>query len=135
MVSEKKVSPEQRRQMIAEAAYFRAEKRGFGVDPLADWIEGEIDVDERVREIENAQPAATERMAALKKKLRRGAAGARVEWRGDVEKLGELRDALSEKVKDLRTQGEQAGQTARQHAEKIWNEISDTMRRVAARAP
>jgi hypothetical protein len=143
MVSEKKVSEEQRRQMVAEAAYFRAEKRGFGVDPVADWIEAEVEVAERVREIENAQllerlenglAAATERVAALKKKLRRAASGARVEWRGDVEKLGELRDALSEKVKDLRTQGEHAGQTARQHAEKIWNEISDTMRRVTTRA-
>ncbi len=40
------VSPEERRRMIAEAAYFRAERRGFAVGgELDDWIlaEGEID--------------------------------------------------------------------------------------------
>ena len=32
-------SPEERRRMIAEAAYFRAEKRGFvDGDPSADWM-------------------------------------------------------------------------------------------------
>ena len=37
-----KVNEDQRRQMIAEAAYFRAERRGFsGGDPATDWIEAE----------------------------------------------------------------------------------------------
>ena len=142
MTIESKITREQRRRMIAEAAYFRAQKRGFGVDPVADWIEAEAEVNERVREIEaahllerleNGLEAAAERVAALKKKLRRTAAGARVEWRDDVERLGELRDALRSKVKDLRTQGERAGERARQQAEKIWDEINDTMRRVAER--
>jgi hypothetical protein len=40
------VSPEQRYQMIAEAAYFRAEKRGFiGGDSGQDWIEAEAEID------------------------------------------------------------------------------------------
>ena len=40
------VTQEQRRQMIAEAAYYRAEKRGFtGADPMADWLEAEAEVD------------------------------------------------------------------------------------------
>jgi hypothetical protein len=142
MVVDKKVSEEQRRQMIAEAAYFRAERRGFGVDPMADWIEAEREVSERMREIENAQllerfenglVAASERVAALKKRLRRAASGARAEWHGDVEKLGELRDALRATVKELRAQGEHAGQRARQQAEKIWDEMSATMQRVSTR--
>ena len=50
-----KVNEDQRRQMIAEAAYFRAERRGFsGGDPAMDWIEAEAEVDARVREIEGA---------------------------------------------------------------------------------
>jgi chromosome segregation ATPase len=138
-----KLSDAQRRQMIAEAAYFRAEKRGFGVDPVADWIEAEVEVDARVREIENAHliehledgvAAATQRVAALKKRLGRAAADVRTEWSADVEKLGKLRDALREKVRDLRTEGEQARQKAQQQAERIWDEISDTMRRVTTRA-
>ena len=41
------VSPEQRRQMIEETAYFRAERRGFtGGDPVNDWLLSESEVDE-----------------------------------------------------------------------------------------
>lgn len=42
----KAVSPEQRYMMIAEAAYFRAEKRGFtGTDAWHDWYEAEREID------------------------------------------------------------------------------------------
>ncbi len=35
-----------RREMIATAAYFRAERRGFqGGDPAEDWLQAEADVD------------------------------------------------------------------------------------------
>jgi hypothetical protein len=44
--SNKKFSPEQRTQMIAEAAYFYAEKRGFfGGDPMDDWLTAETEID------------------------------------------------------------------------------------------
>lgn len=40
------ISVEQRRQQIAEAAYFRAVSRGFeGGDPVADWLDAEREVD------------------------------------------------------------------------------------------
>lgn len=40
------ISPEERFQMISEAAYFRAEQRGFLVgDDLADWLAAEAEVD------------------------------------------------------------------------------------------
>ena len=40
------VSTEERFQMISEAAYFRAEQRGFMAgDDLADWLAAESDVD------------------------------------------------------------------------------------------
>lgn len=36
----------QRQKMIEEAAYFRAEKRGFkDGDPALDWLEAEVEVD------------------------------------------------------------------------------------------
>lgn len=39
-------SAERRQEMIAEAAYFRAQQRGFnGGDPVADWIAAEAEVD------------------------------------------------------------------------------------------
>lgn len=40
-----------RHEMIAAAAYFRAEQRGFvGGDSLDDWLAAEAEVDERLRQ-------------------------------------------------------------------------------------
>lgn len=40
------INPEARYRMIAEAAYLRAEQRGFnGGDPLDDWLTAEREVD------------------------------------------------------------------------------------------
>lgn len=40
-------TPEQREQMIAEAAYYLAEQRGFaGGDALEDWLQAEVAVDQ-----------------------------------------------------------------------------------------
>ena len=37
--------------MIAQAAYYRAERRGFGDSvPLADWLEAETEIDRRLTE-------------------------------------------------------------------------------------
>ena len=42
----KSISAEERYRLIAEAAYYRAEKRGFqGGDPAQDWIQAEKEVD------------------------------------------------------------------------------------------
>jgi hypothetical protein len=44
------ISPEQRRHMIRDAAYFRAERRGFSHgDPVQDWVEAELEVDRLLR--------------------------------------------------------------------------------------
>ena len=43
------VTPQQRWNMIAEAAYYRAEKRDFvGGDPAQDWLAAEAEIDERL---------------------------------------------------------------------------------------
>ena len=40
------IASEQREQMIAVAAYYRAERRGFqGGDPRQDWLEAEAEID------------------------------------------------------------------------------------------
>ncbi len=40
------LTDDQRRRMIAEAAYYRAERRGFiGGSPEQDWIEAEAEID------------------------------------------------------------------------------------------
>jgi hypothetical protein len=39
------ISPEQRRRMVAEAAYYKAQRRGFRGDPVRDWTEAEAEID------------------------------------------------------------------------------------------
>lgn len=39
------VIPSERHAMIAEAAYYRAEQRGFTGDPHIDWLEAEAEID------------------------------------------------------------------------------------------
>lgn len=40
------VTPEERWRMVAEAAYLRAEKRGFsGGNPTDDWLAAEVEID------------------------------------------------------------------------------------------
>ena len=44
------MSPDERMRMIAEAAYLRAERRGFnGGNELDDWLEAEAEIDARLR--------------------------------------------------------------------------------------
>lgn len=43
------ITAEERHQMIAEAAYYLAEKRGFeGGDPQADWLEAESAIEAQI---------------------------------------------------------------------------------------
>lgn len=45
------ISPEQRRAMIAQAAYYRAERRGFAPGgELQDWLEAEAEIDRSLGE-------------------------------------------------------------------------------------
>src|SRR3569832_2494927 len=51
------VSAEEREKMIAQAAYLRAEQRGFmGGDPVADWLEAEAEIDSRLSQSSHYHP-------------------------------------------------------------------------------
>lgn len=51
------VTPEQRYQMICDAAYFRAERRGFiGGSAEQDWIDAEMEVDQLLCAVRAPQP-------------------------------------------------------------------------------
>jgi hypothetical protein len=66
---------EKKRRMIAEAAYFRAQQRGFAnSDPVQDWLAAEAEIDEhlerlREREMQNQELAAYEKMRRQMKKI------------------------------------------------------------------
>jgi hypothetical protein len=49
MPTQQKPTSGQRQQMIAEAAYLKAERRGFdGGDAVRDWCEAEAEIDARL---------------------------------------------------------------------------------------
>ena len=144
MATEYKTSSGQRRQMIAEAAYFRAERRAFDSgDPIEDWTAAEAEVDARLRwleaehlvgRLEEGLATASKKLAALKKKVSNMTVEARSEWSEDLEKLAKLRDTLQKKLPELREHGEEVGQKARQQAEKLWEEMTQIIHRVGAKA-
>ncbi|MHB8453885.1 MAG: DUF2934 domain-containing protein [Acidiferrobacterales bacterium] len=46
------ISAEERHQLIAETAYYRAERRGFAAgDPVADWLAAEAEVEGRLNRV------------------------------------------------------------------------------------
>ena len=52
------VTPDERHRMIAEAAYHRAEERGFADgDPLQDWLEAEAQIEIQLRNRGTSRPA------------------------------------------------------------------------------
>jgi DNA repair exonuclease SbcCD ATPase subunit len=132
-----------REHRIAEAAYFRAERRGFvGGDPVADWIDAEHEIDAELRrqehgrllaELESRLEAASKKLGALKKKATNVTAEARKEIEQDVQKLARLRDTFEKRIEEIRAQSVEAGHRAKEHAEALWAEISAVVDRVARR--
>ena len=59
-LAEAEITPEEREEMIAEAAYYRALARGFeGDEHLRDWYEAEKIVDERLHKATTKQADIT----------------------------------------------------------------------------
>jgi hypothetical protein len=143
MPKTEKVDSGLRRRMIAEAAYFRAQKRNFkGGDPVTDWIEAEREIeagsgspDDRhiLDRIEEQVATAGKKLKALKRKVSSMKVDARKEWKQDVEKLAELRDSLEKRLEEVRDRGEHASRKAQKQAEKIWDEISEIVQRTTSR--
>jgi hypothetical protein len=129
--------------MIAEAAYFRAERRGFnGGDTVRDWCEAEAEIDAQLRKradgelverVEEALDAAAKRLASARRKLARLSSDARGEWERDLDKLAALRDALKPKLTELKEQGERAGRKVREQTEKIGADLAELVRRLEAK--
>ncbi|MDN5849198.1 MAG: DUF2934 domain-containing protein [Nitrococcus sp.] len=133
-MSVSKLSVEERHKMIAEAAYFRAQGRGFdGRDAVADWIEAESEINARLRQIEHNAlldrlrerlAAAAENLRTLRGKVSRKKAEARAEWQKDLEKLAQSRAVLEHKLDELGARGQQASRKLREQAEEIAAELS-----------
>jgi predicted nucleic acid-binding Zn-ribbon protein len=137
------INEARRRQMVADTAYFLAERRGFeGGDPAADWLEAEAEVDARLREghreswlgnLDERLAEANERFEALMTRLGGLTGEARDEWAEDLEQLKKLRRKLRKRIKDLHDQGEHLSEKARHQAKKVSDEIFEAIERARAR--
>jgi Protein of unknown function (DUF2934) len=130
-----------RERMIAEAAYFRAERRRFqGGDPVDDWLSAEAEIDQRLRGgLGHAMPggdrgAFEERLAtelrqfeATLHSFRQAARKARGTARSEKEKLlatlGELEERAHQRLGEIHQSGEAAWHDLRTGADKAWHEL------------
>jgi len=136
------ISEELRRQMIEEAAYFRAQHRGFSDgDAVTDWLEAEEEIDTKLRNdnggvgggLEERLAATNDRLRALRKKLAGMTVSARREWEDDIEKLARHRDRLRKRINEAREKSGQAAEKAKIKADELWEEISSHMERLSRR--
>jgi uncharacterized protein YfcZ (UPF0381/DUF406 family) len=132
--------------MIAEAAYFRAERRGFqGGDPLDDWLQAEAEVDrtaaggeEPAREKLADQLAAQlheydGELARLTAKARNVSAAVRAELDRELERLIPLRASAEQALGELRQRAGQATDDVRALGHKVRTELADSLDRLAKR--
>ncbi|WP_157662670.1 DUF2934 domain-containing protein [Sulfuriferula sp. AH1] len=139
--------------MIAKAAYFRAEKRGFvSGDTAQDWLEAEAEIDrvlQTPKRTAKASPTALKqafqqeletqihewdlRIADLKVK----AQGARADLRADYEKQFEIltkkRDAVQAKMQELGARVGDVWEDLKGGTEKAWDEMQRTLDQIAGR--
>lgn len=147
------VTPEEHYRMIAEVAYFRAEKRGFADgDMVQDWLEASAEIDRQLQQLQATKNAAgvsakqdfLERLEAahrdwdarfdiLKNKASEATAGLREELREEVDALAGKRTAIEVRMQELRRRTEDAWEDLREGMESAWKELQDTLHRVASR--
>ena len=137
---------EKRREMIAVAAYYRAEHRGFRVgEELGDWLEAEAEVEHLLEPQPGNDPKTSAkhrfqekleaqlkewdlRLEELKAKARDAKAEIRAEFEVDLEALAGKSALAQEKLQELRRHGEWAWEDVKDSAEKTWSELREALR-------
>ena len=142
----------QRQQMIAVAAYFRAERRGFiGGDPNADWLEAEAEINRAFRPEEpDVKSGAIPRqffqekleaqlkewdgkLVALEQRAQELKTKTRTEYKRQLAGLSDKRDELRDRLMKLRKSSEAAWEDMKDGAEKVSDELRESFDRIAAR--
>ncbi len=144
-------APEQRHFMIAEAAYYRAECRGFQCgDPVAGWLEAEAEIEAMLRgasepDKEKIGKAALEekletqldewdkKLDSLMKQTKRAKADLRHDLEAQLEALRAKRAAAQDKLQELRQRSDSAWEDLKEGAEKAWDEMQKAIDSIAAR--
>jgi hypothetical protein len=147
------ITDEQRRHMIAAAAYYRAERRGFrDGDPCADWLEAEAEINRMLEpSLMSTQhaPASAKRafldrlemelrgfdakLDELTQKARRAKKTVRAEYETQAKVLVEKRAAAHHRLQELRTRSELAWEDLKVGAEQLWWDLGQTIEQIASR--
>lgn len=135
------ISEGMRHRMIAEAAYFRAERRGFkNGDPATDWIEAERELSPKLSAADEMEATHQERLIianewlkGIRKKLSQASKQAQEEWESDVEKLAKLRDRFIKQVHAIQGKTGPAADKARDNAEATWKKVESILDRFSKR--
>jgi len=142
------ITPEQRYQMIAEAAYFRAQHQGFCGNPAQDWVEAEAEIDRVL--LQSGQNGLSPKQAfqqKLEAQLREldilfdnlklqaslGKAELRTELEKQLELLGQKRSAAQTKLNELSRRTETAWEDLKGGAEKAWDDMRQTLNQITER--
>jgi len=142
------ITPEQRYQMIAEAAYFRAERQGFCGNPAQDWVEAEAEIDRVL--LQSGQAGLTPKqifqqklevqlqeldtiLDNLKLQASLGKSELRTELEKQLELLGHKRNAAQAKLNELSRRTEGAWEDLKGGAEKAWDDMRQTLNQIAER--
>lgn len=122
------VSPDERRRMIEQAAYFRAQQRGFsGGDPLEDWLAAEREIN---RMLPNPQQQKLE--LAAYQKLRESVG----KILGDAKEIlnaETIRQALAQAVSQLKQMGEHTADTIDKVAASVEKDMVNAAQKIGTR--
>ena len=143
------VTPEQRYQMIAEAAYFHAERRHFlGGEPAQDWQAAEAEIDRILQHpsktgrspkqiFQQKLEAQLRDLDTVFDELKLQSSLAKAELRAEFEKqldgLAAKRAAAQTKLSELSRRTEGAWEDLKGGTEKAWDDMRQTLNQIASR--
>jgi Zn finger protein HypA/HybF involved in hydrogenase expression len=124
------VSAEERHRMIAEAAYFRAERREFqGGDSVQDWLAAEAEIDKLLEAPARQQDA--QELAAYKR-MRQELAKILADV-GDTVNVETIRQAFDRAAKELKDVGGYATETVSRVSQRLRREVESTASKLGPR--
>ena len=139
---------ERQQEMIAVAAYYRAERRGFREgDPVTDWLEAEVEIEQLLQapaNLKSAKQSFQDKLEAQLEEwdnkldeLKSRAGEAKLKARAELDKRLEVathkRAAAEAKLKELRKRSEIAWEDLKDGTLTVWDDLREAIERVAAR--
>ena len=124
-------TPEQRHGMIAKAAYFRAERRGFaGSDPIEDWLVSEVEIEKSLKDLSEAEPHKQEHAAyqRMRLEMKRLLANTQNSVNADT-----IKQAFEKVNRELRELGEFVPGTVDKASKRLKRELATTAERMGSR--